>query len=251
MNRAVSGFIGQLTTALTELSYTIDPTIEARRFRTPSKEGIRYGVRVSLLRDEAHAEWNILDAYQRPTLFTRLNRRASKYFSLTHEGNQELRKAAVNFAREIKADIYPASDLPTLLEINSSEPLDKRNPSSTFVEDVLRYATALIQVAQQPISIPPTPKLTPLPVSQPTRAPVKSQHVQALKPPPKRYDRYLHFRLHDFELWELRDSYPGEYDGDFKAIPEEELERIGWTRRITGDRPKIIDIQKKDSTSKS
>lgn len=255
MNRLVHGFIRQLSTDLNGLRYTIDPTIEARRFSTRSNEGMLYGVRVSLFHDDAYAEWAVLDAYQR-LLFTRLSGNAQKYFSLVHGGKQELREAAINFAGVINADID--GDFPDSIEITSYEPIDQQNPHSTFVEDVSRYATALIKVAQKPIHILPTPISTPS-LTPPVTPISPTPHTPSSVPTsyvPRPLHQDPHSRLMAYSIlmnpayrkaWELWKRY----DRDWKEIPIEELEAIGLTRRITGGRDKFVDIQKKDSTSKS
>ena len=239
MNQIVHEYIGRLYDDLADLRFSIDPTIEASHFRERSDKGIRYGVKVSLLRDKANAEWSVFDAYRIPySSYTRLSRNARKYFSLTHEGNRQLKEVAVSFAREMKADI--TSDFPVLIGITSSEPLNERNPRSTFVEDVSKYATALIQAAQQPILTPPTPKPTSIPTPSPT-PPVNHISSRPLYQNPRsRLMGYSIFMDPAYrEAWALWERF----GRDWKEIPEAALRRNGYTRRITGASSSRITVE--------
>ena len=239
MNRIVRNYIDRLYADLDSLRLPTDPTIKASRFAEHSGKGITYGVRVSLLRGSTYAEWSVLDAYRGPTLFTRLSTTAQKSFSLTHEGNKILREAAVDFAREIRADIYPVSDRPTFLKINSYESLDKRNPRSTFVADVSKYVAVLSQAAQQSILTPPTPKPTSIPTPSPTPpvTPVSSRLLYQ-NPRSRLMEHSIFMEPAYREAWVLWNRY----GRDWKEIPPGELNEIGFTIRITGGRDKTVDI---------
>jgi len=149
--QALDRYIDKLAEDLSRLHNT-DHTVKIKRHTGQYTDCVSYGVQVFLLGGKAHVDWAVIDNYMVPgttehafekTKITKLGEAFSHYV-LYHDGDQELRKAGVNFAKQFDYDV--ASDFEKLLELHCSRSLNPLYPASNFAEHISAYALALNHV---------------------------------------------------------------------------------------------------------
>lgn len=169
LTQALDRYIDKLAEDLSRLHNT-DPTVKVKRHTVEYSDCVSYGVQVFILGGKANVEWAVEDNYITPgttelawrkSRITKLRGEAFSHYVLDHDGDQELRKAGVNFAKQFDYDV--ASDFKNFLEFNRHRRLNPLQPASNFAEHVSIYAHALHHVRHLNVArlVVSSPLLTP------------------------------------------------------------------------------------------